>query len=305
MKTTLIIMAAGIGSRYGGGIKQLAEVGPSGEIIVDYSIHDALEAGFDDVVFIIRKDIESDFREVIGNRMEKICPCAYVFQDVHDLPRHMVTPEGRTKPWGTGHAVLACKGTVKNPACIINADDYYGKEAFRQMHDFIVNKMDVENTECLDIAMPGFVLKNTLSDNGSVTRGICEVDLLGQLTNIDETKNIYKDGEGAYKLVGEEKIPLDPESAVSMNMWAITPEFINRLEDGFAAFLEAGNLGDKKAEYLLPTVIGDMVKDGKATVTVLPTNDKWFGVTYAADRASVAAEFDRLVKEGVYKTPLF
>lgn len=306
MKTTLIIMAAGIGSRYGGGIKQLAKVGPSDEIIVDYSIHDALEAGFDDVIFIIRRDIEDDFREVIGNRMEKICPCAYVFQDVHNLPRHMVMPEGRTKPWGTGHAVLSCKGTLKNPACIINADDYYGKEAFRQMHDYIVNKMDVDNKVCLDIAMPGFVLKNTLSDNGSVTRGICEVDLLGNLTDIDETKNIYKDGESAYKLVdGDTKVALDPDAAVSMNMWAITPEFINRLEDGFVQFLESGSLGDKKAEYLLPTIIGDMIKEGTAKVTVLSTNDKWFGVTYAEDRDSVAAEFDKLVKAGVYKTPLF
>lgn len=298
-------MAAGIGSRYGGGIKQLAEVGPSGEIILDYSIHDALEAGFDDVIFIIRRDIEADFREVIGNRMEKICPCTYVFQDIHNLPRHMVMPEGRTKPWGTGHAVLSCKGALKNPGCIINADDYYGKEAFVQMHDFIVNKMDTANTECLDIAMPGFILKNTLSDNGSVTRGICEVDMLGHLTDIDETKNIYKDGDGAYKLVDEEKVALDADAAVSMNMWAITPEFVNRLEDGFAEFLEAGNLGDKKAEYLLPTIIGDMIKDGSARVTVLPTNDKWFGVTYAEDRATVADEFDKLTKAGVYKTPLF
>lgn len=306
MKTTLIIMAAGIGSRYGGGIKQLAKVGPSDEIIVDYSIHDALEAGFDDVIFIIRRDIEEDFREVIGNRMEKICPCAYVFQDIHNLPGNMVMPEGRTKPWGTGQAVLSCKGTLKNPACIINADDYYGKEAFRKMHDYIVNDMDVDNKAYLDIAMPGFVLKNTLSDNGSVTRGICEVDLLGHLTDIDETKNIYKDGEGAYKLVdGNIKVALDPDAAVSMNMWAITPEFIDRLEDGFTKFLEEGNLGDKKAEYLLPTIIGDMIKEGSARVTVLDTNDKWFGVTYAEDRDYVAAEFDKLVKAGVYKTPLF
>ena len=305
MKTSLIIMAAGIGSRYGGGIKQLAKVGPSDEIILDYSIHDALEAGFNDVIFIIRRDIEKDFREVIGNRMEEICPCSYVFQDIHDLPGHMVMPEGRTKPWGTGHAILACKGTLKNPGCIINADDYYGKEAFVQMHDFIVNKMDTCNNNCLDIAMPGFILKNTLSDNGSVTRGICTVDLLGHLTSIDETKNIYKDGEGAYKLVDDQKVALDADSVVSMNMWAITPEFVNRLEAGFTAFLEAGNLGDKKAEYLLPTIIGDMVEERSACVTVLNTNDKWFGVTYAEDRDTVAEEFDKLVKAGVYKTPLF
>ena len=304
MDITLAVMAAGMGSRFGG-LKQIEPVGPNGEVLLDYSVYDAIKAGYSKIVFIIKREIEKDFREVIGDRMEQICPCSYVFQDIHDLPDHMVMPEGRTKPWGTGHAILACKGTLKNPGCIINADDYYGKEAFVQMHDFIVNKMDVNNTECLDIAMPGFVLKNTLSDNGSVTRGICEVDMLGHLTDIDETKNIYKDGEGAYKLVDEQKIPLDADAVVSMNMWAITPEFVNRLEGGFIEFLEAGNLGDKKAEYLLPTTIGDMIKAGSANVTVLPTNDKWFGVTYAEDRDTVAAEFDKLVKAGVYKTPLF
>ena len=182
MKTTLVIMAAGIGSRFGGGIKQLAPVGPSGEIIMDYSIHDALEAGFDDVLFIIRRDIEADFREVIGNRIEKVCPCAYAYQEVTNLPGGFKNPEGRTKPWGTGHAVLSCRGILKNPAVVINADDYYGKECFKKLHDYIVNEMNTEG-DVLDMVMPGFVLKNTLSANGAVTRGICTTrDISQELT---------------------------------------------------------------------------------------------------------------------------
>ena len=242
METTLIIMAAGIGSRFGGGIKQLAPVGPSGEIIMDYSIHDALEAGFNKVVFIIRKDLEADFREIIGNRIEKICPCAYAFQEVENLPGGFKNPEGRTKPWGTGHAVLACKGIVDTPALVINADDYYGKDAYVKMHDYIVNNMDVNNKEVLDIAMPGFILGNTLSDNGSVTRGVCTVDENGDLATIVETSNIYKDGNGGAYVEEKDgaKTPIDVNSLVSMNMWAFTPEFIDRLESGFIDFLASG-----------------------------------------------------------------
>lgn len=305
MKTSLIIMAAGIGSRFGGGIKQLAKVGPSGEVIVDYSIHDALKAGFDDVVFIIRRDIEKDFREIIGDRIEKICPCTYVFQDINDLPGGLVTPEGRTKPWGTGHAVLACKGVVKNPACIINADDYYGKEAFKLMHDYIVNSMNTGNSECMDIAMPGFILKNTLSDNGSVTRGVCSVNSEGKLTSIEETKNIYKSESGAYKLEGDKRTELDPECAVSMNMWAVTPKFIDGLEERFEKFLRDGNISDAKAEFLLPTIIGDMIKNKTASVQVINTSDRWFGVTYAEDKATVMDELQKLSDSGAYPNPLF
>lgn len=303
MRSTLVIMAAGLGSRFGGGIKQLARLGPSGEIIMDYSIHDALEAGFDDVLFIIRRDIEEEFREIIGNRMEKICPCRYVFQDIHDLPAHLVMPEGRTKPWGTGHAVLACKGVLKNPACIINADDYYGKDAFVRMHDFIVNEMYADDGR-MSIAMPGFILENTLSDNGSVTRGICSVDADGHLTDIVETKNIFKGEGGAYTEDGDKKCALDPAAVVSMNMWAVPPEFLDSLEVGFENFLRAGNLSDMKAEYLLPTVIGDMIRDGEAAVSVKRTDSRWFGVTYAQDKSTVMEELERLVKCGIYKTPL-
>lgn len=306
METTLIIMAAGIGSRFGGGIKQLAPVGPSGEIIMDYSIHDALEAGFNKVVFIIRKDLEADFREIIGNRIEKICPCAYAFQEVENLPGGYKNPEGRTKPWGTGHAVLACKGIVDTPAMVINADDYYGKDAYVKMHDYLVNHMDTEATDVLDIAMPGFILGNTLSDNGAVTRGVCTVNENGDLASIVETSNIYKDANGGAYVEEKDgtKTPIDPESLVSMNMWAFTPAFIDRLESGFIEFLSEHGT-EMKAEYLLPTVIGGMLKDGTATVKVLKTTDKWFGVTYKEDKDYVIESFKKLIAEGVYKAKLF
>ena len=194
-KTALVIMAAGIGSRFGKGIKQLEPVGPNGEIIMDYSIHDALEAGFNKVVFIIRKDLEKDFKEVIGNRISKITEVEYAFQELDDLPAGFAKPEGRTKPWGTGQAVLACKGLVKEPFAVINADDYYGKDPFVKLHDYLVQEHDVD--EVMPISMAGFVLGNTLSDNGGVTRGVCVVDENGNLTGVNETKNIVKTAEGA------------------------------------------------------------------------------------------------------------
>ena len=308
MKTTLIIMAAGIGSRYGAGIKQLAKVGPSGELIIDYSVHDALEAGFDDVTFIIRKDIEADFCEIIGNRIEKLCPCTYVFQDVNNLPGGFVNPEGRTKPWGTGHAVLTCKGVVKNPALVINADDYYGKEVFVKMHDFLVNGLEDENAESLNIAMPGFILNKTLSDNGAVTRGVCQVGEDGYLKNIVETKSISRRPDGSVctlDLYGD-YIPVDENSVVSMNMWAFSHKFIDGLEDGFIKFLSTeDNSKSFTREYLLPTLIGSMLKNNMATVKVIPTDARWFGVTYQEDRDYVAGEFKKLVEEGVYPESLF
>ena len=307
METTLIIMAAGIGSRFGGGIKQLAPVGPSGEIIMDYSIHDALEAGFNKVVFIIRKDLEEDFRRIIGDRIEKICPCAYAFQEVDNLPDGFKNPEGRTKPWGTGHAVLACKGIVDTPALVINADDYYGKDAYVKLHDYIVNEMDTSREDVLDIAMPGFILGNTLSDNGAVTRGICTVDENNNLSSIVETSNIFK-GENGTAYVEEKdgsRRDVDPNLLVSMNMWAFSPKFIDRLEGGFIDFLASGNAKEMKSEYLLPTVIGDMLDKKTATVKVLKTTDKWFGVTYKEDKDYVIESFKALIDAGIYKTNLF
>ena len=296
--TTLVVMAAGIGSRFGGGIKQLTPVGPNGEIIIDYSIHDALEAGFNKVVFIIRKDIEEEFRKVIGDRMEKKCKVEYALQEKENLPAGFSVPEGRTKPWGTGQAVLACKDIVKEPFVVINADDYYGKEAFVKIHDYLVEHAKDQYNYC----MAGFILENTLSENGGVTRGVCKVDENGHLVDVDETSDIIKTPEGAGIAGSDRKI--DAKSNVSMNMWGLTPEFIDILEHGFVEFLE--NLGDNplKAEYLLPIIMDKLIKEKKASVTVLETPDKWFGVTYAEDKDYVIDSFRKLVEDGVYSSPL-
>ncbi len=298
-KTALVILAAGIGTRYGAGIKQLAPVGPSGEIIIDYSIHDALEAGFDKVVFIIRRDLEEDFKKVIGNRVEQLAEVEYVFQELDDLPEGYALPEGRTKPWGTGQAILACRGVVKEPFAVINADDYYGKEAYTAIHTYLVNHARDSHRYC----MAGFILRNTLSENGGVTRGLCSVDANGHLTDVVETHGIVKCSAGA--MAEEDGRLIDMDSHVSMNMWGLTPEFIDDLAAGFPRFLDRVGREDLKGEYLLPTIIGNMVKSGRATVELLETNDKWFGVTYAEDRESVAEAFRELVVQGVYDTPLY
>ncbi|HJB16345.1 MAG TPA: nucleotidyltransferase [Candidatus Blautia excrementipullorum] len=302
-KTALVIMAAGIGSRFGKGIKQLAPVGPNGEIIMDYSIHDALEAGFNKVVFIIRKDIEDEFRKVIGNRIEKITEVEYAFQALEDLPEGFEKPADRTKPWGTGQAVLAAKKVLAEPFVVINADDYYGKEAYVKVHEYLVQ--DHPKDGQMHICMAGFRLGNTLSDNGSVTRGICDIDN-GALVGVNETHNIYKTENGAEERSEDGKAaPLDVKSLVSMNMWGLTPEFLEILEKGFAEFL--GELGpdDIKKEYLLPEIIDRMIKEETAKVDVLETKDTWFGVTYQEDKASVAEAFANLVKEGVYPENLY
>jgi len=302
--TTLVIMAAGIGSRFGKGIKQLEPVGPNGEIIMDYSIHDALEAGFNKVVFIIRKDLEKDFKEIIGNRIEKLVAVEYVYQEVDYLPAGFEKPEGRTKPWGTGHAIWCCKGVVKEPFAVINADDYYGKAPFVQLHDYLIGIKSEDLTK-LDICMAGFVLKNTLSDSGGVTRGICRLDEEHALLGIDETSNIVKTGNGAAVQNGQELKPIDVNSLVSMNMWGLTPEFMDILEDGFAEFLS--NLGDgqEKKEYLLPVIIDKLLKEDKVIVTVLKTEADWFGVTYQEDKLKVVEAFKELIAKGIYKEKLF
>ena len=303
MKTTLLIMAAGIGSRFGGGIKQLEPVGPCGEIIMDYSIHDAIEAGFNKIVFIIRKDIEKDFREIIGNRIEKICSglgveIGYAFQSLDSLPEGVVLPEGRTKPWGTGQAVLSAKEIVKEPFAVINADDYYGKEAFVRLHEYL---LDYNPSKPDSFCMAGFILKNTLSENGGVTRGICKVNEKGYLTDVVETSDIVKTKSGA-SVNGK---PVDADSYVSMNMWGLTPEFMSVLEDGFVEFFKSIGGNELKAEYLIPIFIGQLLREGKVSVKVLETKDKWFGVTYKEDKASVVESFKNLIADGVYKKDLF
>lgn len=303
-KTALVILAAGIGSRFGGGIKQLEPVGPNGEIIMDYSIHDALEAGFNKVVFIIRKDLEKDFKEVIGNRIEKITEVEYAYQELNNLPEGFSVPDGRTKPWGTGQALLSCRGIVKEPFVVINADDYYGKEGFVKIHDYLV--AEHENTDDkMDICMAGFVLGNTLSDNGGVTRGVCVTDENGHLIGIDETKNIVKTANGPAADNDGVLKALDINSLVSMNMWGLTPEFIEVLHEGFPVFLENVGPGDLKAEYLLPTIVDDLIQNKQAKVTVLRSEDNWFGVTYKEDKATVMEAFRKLIADGVYNEKLF
>lgn len=303
-KTTLVIMAAGIGSRFGKGIKQLEPVGPNGEIIMDYSIHDALEAGFDKIVFIIRRDLEKDFKEIIGNRIEKIAEVAYAYQELGDLPEGFTCPQERTKPWGTGQAVLACKGIVNEPFAVINADDYYGKDPFVKLHDYLVQDHPVQNG-VQQISMAGFVLGNTLSDNGGVTRGICSTDADGRLLGITETSNIVKTNTGAAVRTEEGDIPVNTDSLVSMNMWGLQPEFIDILEEKFIEFLSGLSEGDFKKEYLLPTIIDSLMKSGRAQVAVLRTDSNWFGVTYQEDKLSVVEKFRELIAEGVYKEKLF
>lgn len=309
--TTLLIMAAGIGSRFSGGIKQLEPVGLHNEIIMDYSIHDAIEAGFNKIIFVIRKDIEADFRGRIGNRVESICEkqnveIAYTFQDLHNVPGEV--PMGRAKPWGTGQAVLAAKDLIHEPFAVINADDYYGKEAYRQMHDWLVlDHMDNA------IAMAGFILKNTLSDNGGVTRGVCKVEE-GHTHVIDvvETRNIIKTVSDGRIGAEADGVELNPESYVSMNFWGFpakkgcAPAYLDVLEQGFKEFFENDvKVNPLKAEYLLPTHIGGLLRDGKYTVKVLETKDKWFGVTYKEDKEFVVQSFKKLIMDGVYSEELY
>ena len=292
---TLVVMAAGIGSRFGGGIKQLEPVGPSGEIIMDYSIYDAMEAGFNKVVFVIRHDLLKDFDEIIGQRIKQKIKVEYAFQEVNDIPeKYKETFKDRTKPWGTGQAILACKGLVNEPFLVINADDYYGKEAYKVAYDYLVQDHSVNEN-----MMVGFVLKNTLSDNGVVTRGICKENN-GFLTEIVETSNIGKEGNKAV-VEGKE---IDIESVVSMNMWGLQPGFITEiLEPGFEAFVSNAN-PNEKAEYLLPTIIGDLLEAGKCSVKVLKSNDEWFGVTYKEDAPTVKASIQALVDQGLYPNKL-
>ena len=303
--TTWVIRAAGIGSRFGGGIKQLEPVGPNGEIIMDYSIHDAMEAGFNKVIFIIRRDLEKDFKEIIGHRIEKLLPVEYAYQELEDLPAGYEVTPGRTKPWGTGQAVLSVKGMVDGPFLVINADDYYGREGFRRIHDYMAEHMDSQS-EIYDICMGGFVLSNTLSDNGTVTRGVCQVDEEGYLTNVTETYNIQMKEDGLHA-TDESGAPvtISPSQPVSMNMWGLPASFVQELEKGFPVFLDNLKEGDIKSEYLLPKIIDNLVQNKKARVTVLDTPDKWFGVTYREDKQAVADAIRGLIQSGVYKEKLF
>ena len=301
MSATLVIMAAGLGSRFKGGIKQLEPFGPCGEIIMDYSIYDAVEAGFDKVVFIIRKDIREAFDKMIGDRIAGRVKVDYVYQELSSLPDGFELPSDRVKPWGLGHAVCWCRGIVKEPFVVINADDFYGKEAFVKLHEFLNRK---QSGDKLSLAMAGFVLKNTLSEYGSVNRGVCKTDGNGMLSDVVETYNIRREADGKVWSGKEEASELSEDSLVSMNMWGCTPEFIDRLCELFESFLkEKGS--DPTAEFLLPAGIDALIKSGEATCEVLKSNDRWFGVTYAEDKPGVKAAIADLIAKGIYPEKLW
>lgn len=299
MKTTLVVMAAGIGSRYGAGIKQLAKMDKNGYTIIDYSIFDAKKAGFDKVVFIIRRDIEEDFKEVIGDRISKIIDVEYAYQSL-ELPEGYEAPKTRTKPWGTVHAVLAAKDLVNEPFLVINADDYYGKNVFKDFHEFL-NDTNNQDASKLQIAMAGYKLKNTLSDNGTVTRGVSVGNADNKLVKIIETHEIALGEDG--KITSRENLDsdlLNLESLVSMNMWATFPAFIDLCDQYFNKYLEKNKENLEKAEYVLPEMIAEFLEEDIAEITILPTNDKWIGITYKEDLAPAQEEFKKMLENKDY-----
>ena len=304
MNAILVVMAAGIGSRFGGGIKQLAPVGPNGEIIMDYSIYDAKEAGFNKVVFIIRHDLEKDFKEIIGDRVKKYIDVDYAFQDLNDLPEGFECPKERSKPWGTGQALLSVKGIVNEPFVVINADDYYGSTAFSLAYDFLANAPS-ENEFC----MIGYNIENTLSENGSVARGVCEVSSDMYLKKIDERTQICRleSGDIAYTQNDEktwEKIEVG--TPVSMNFWGFTEKMLDEIEKGFPKFLDKALLENpQKGEYFLPLLIEELLQKNEISVKVLNSKDKWHGVTYKEDREAVVAALQALKDAGFYPEKLW
>ena len=303
MNTTIIIMAAGIGSRFGTGIKQLAKMAPNGEIIMDFSIYDAKAAGFTKVVFVIRKAIEAEFKEVIGNRLSKVMPVEYVYQELENLPDGYEVPAGRVKPWGTGQAILACKSVVKEPFVIINADDYYGKEAFIKLHDFLISEN--ENKEKMNLAMAGFSLKNTLSENGTVTRGVCVADANGYLEKVIETTGIQiVDGKIQCDNAEVSKW-ITSDTMVSMNMWAGYPDFLQYIDEGFTRFLDTLGENPEKKEYLLPNIVAELLEKNLASVKVLNTSDRWIGMTYKEDIEPAQEKFHLMIEDGTYPKELW
>ena len=302
---TLVVLAAGMGSRFAGGVKQLQCVGPGGEVIMDYSIHDAIEAGFNRLIFIIRHDIQELFDTMIGNRIRAVCAdrgvevlCAY--QEKTDLPGGYVCPAERVKPWGTGHALLACRGMLHGGFAVVNSDDYYGKDAYRQAMEFL-DSLE-ENSKGI-YGLLGFRLGNTLSDHGGVTRGLCRTEN-GWLTHILETRNVMKTETGARAEVFGEVRELDADVPVSMNMWGFTPDVLDKLEGRFLEFLENG-IRDPKSEFLIPSEMGTLLSRDAIRIRVLPTTSQWFGMTYAEDMPGVREAFRTMTEAGIYTSPLF
>lgn len=300
MKPTLFVLAAGMGSRYGG-LKQLDGLGPNGETIMDYSIYDAIRAGFGKVVFVIRKDFEEDFRNIILKKYENHIPVEVVFQDLHSLPKGFTCPPERTKPWGTNHAVLMGKDVIHEPFAVINADDFYGKDSFKVLAEALEKLSVKENEYC----MVGYRVGNTLSESGTVARGVCQKDDNDYLTTVVERTAIERvDGKVTFKDENGKEVSIPDNTPVSMNMWGFTPDYFKHSEDFFADFLKE-NMSNLKSEYFIPYVVNQLIVNGTAKVKVLDTTSKWFGVTYAADRQGVVDKILELVKEGEYPEKLF
>ena len=303
MKPTLLLLAAGMGSRYGG-LKQLDGLGPNGETIMDYSIYDAIKAGFGKIVFVIRKDFEQDFREKILSKYEGHVPVELCFQSLAALPEGFTCPEGRVKPWGTNHAVLMAKDVIREPFCVINCDDFYNRNAFMVIGKFLADLPEGSQNR---YAMVGFRVGNTLSENGTVARGICSKDSDECLTTVVERTEIMRvDGPVCYKDEQGQWVAVDDNTPVSMNMWGFTPDYFTHSEEYFKTFLsDPANMANPKAEFFIPLMVNKLINDGTATVKVLDTTSKWFGVTYAADRQSVVDKIQTLVNEGVYPEKLW
>ena len=303
MKPTLLLLAAGMGSRYGG-LKQLDGLGPNGETIMDYSIYDAIKAGFGKIVFVIRKDFEQEFREKILSKYEGHISAELVFQSLDSLPEGFTPPEGRVKPWGTNHAVMMAAKAIHEPFCVINCDDFYNRDAYMVMGQFLSN---LPEGSANSYAMVGFRVGNTLSENGTVARGICSKDDEGNLTTVVERTEIMRvNGPICYKDEQGEWIPVEDNTPVSMNMWGFTPDYFEHSELYFKEFLsDPKNMTNLKAEFFIPLMVNKLINEKTATVKVLDTTSKWFGVTYSADRPSVVEKIQSLVNEGVYPERLF
>lgn len=304
-KPVLVVMAAGMGSRYGG-LKQIDPVDKEGHIIMDFSIFDAVKAGFEKVVFIIKKENEQDFRSAIGDRLSEKIKVSYVFQELTNLPEGYAVPEGRVKPWGTGHAIISCVGEIDGPFVVINADDFYGSHAFQMAYDYLTTHQDEDGI--YRYMMVGYRLENTLTDNGHVARGVCEMDAHGYLADIHERTHIEKRGNGAAYTEDEGKnwIPISGDATVSMNMWGFSESILGELKKRFSAFLEENlEKNPLKCEYFLPFVVDELLKEGRATVAVEKSQDKWFGVTYKEDKPMVMAAIQNLKDQGVYPAHLW
>lgn len=298
-KPALVILAAGMGSRYGG-LKQIDPIDDKGHVIIDFSIYDAIEAGFEKIVFIIKKENEDAFRDTIGRRVEPFAQVEYVFQELSDLPEGFSVPEGRKKPWGTAHAIRCCRDVVKGPFAVINADDFYGKNAFRLIYNYLVSHQD---DELYRYAMVGYLVENTLTENGSVARGVCQTSSEGYLTGIQERTNIIKSENGpAFSEDGGRTWTAIPEgTTVSMNLWGFGSSFFEEIETGFAAFLEQGlKENPEKCEYYIPLVVERLITEGRATVEVLKSTDRWHGVTYKEDKPSVMEAIAKMKAQGDY-----